>query len=319
MPGEPAHVAIGVSEVEQIAALGWRGLEEAHLGDWLLRAADGFTGRANSALVLGSPRRGGQPQGNAWLADRGSLTDPGQPTAPEEREDVGWLTDLVDWYAERGLPPMAQIPLPGGEAVDAVLAGAGWRSHDLVRFLTGDITEVQHLAAQSAQFPTEGPPVSNLLVQGGPQSFAARVHFRLDAEPDEAWLAAYQYRGAALPGHAREVLQRAGPGTELCFASLRGLAETGASGDVLAVARGALGRAWLGITAVTVSTENRRRGYGIRLMSQLAAWAVERGATAIYLQVAADNHPALGLYQRLGFHHHHDYRYRVGPAFPELS
>lgn len=314
MPGEPAHVAIGVSDVEQIAALGWRGLEEAHLGDWLLRAADGFTGRANSVLVLGSPRRGGQQQGNAWEADRGPLPDPHRLPDADVLEDPGWLTDLVDWYAKRGLPPMAQIPLPDGEGVDAVLAGAGWRSHDLVRFLTGDIAVVQRLAAESAQLPTEGPPVSNLLVHAVPHSLAATVHLRLDAEPDEAWLAAYQYRGAPLPGHAREVLQRAGPDTELCFASLRGLAGAGASGDVLAVARGALGRGWLGITAVTVSTEHRRRGYGIRLMSALAAWAVERGATAIYLQVAADNHPALSFYRRLGFHHHHDYRYRVGPA-----
>ncbi len=318
MPGEPAHVAIGVSEVEQIAALGWRGLEEAYLGDWLLRAAAGFTGRANSALVLGSSRHGGQQLGNAWLDDPGSLPDPHRLPDPDVPEDPGWLTDLVDWYAERGLPPMAQIPLPGAEGVDAVLAGAGWRSHDLVRFLTGDIAVVQRLAAESAQFPREGRPVSNLLVQGVPPSFAATVHLRLAAEPDEAWLAAYQYRGAPLPGHAREGLQRAGPDTELCFASLRGLAEDEATGEVLAVARGALAHGWLGITAVTVASEHRRRGYGTRLMSELAAWAVERDATAIYLQVAADNDPALGLYQRLGFHHHHDYRYRVGPAPGDL-
>jgi len=287
--GQPAHVSIGVIEVEQIAALGWRGLEEAYLGQWLLRAADGFTGRANSALVLGPPKPG-----------------------------AAWLKELVRWYADRGLPPMAQIPLPADAGVDAVLAGAGWRSHDLVRFLTGDITEVQRLAAEPAQNPSEGAPVSNLSVPGAPHSFAPTVYSRLDSEPDDEWLAAYQYRGAALPGHARAVLQRAGPDTELCFASLRGLAEAGASGEVQAVARGALAHGWLGITAVTVAAEHRRRGYGTRLMSELAAWAVERDATAIYLQVAADNHPALGLYQALGLHHHHDYRYRVGPPPGEL-
>ena len=112
MQGEPAHVAIDVTAVERIAALGWRGLEEAHLGAWLLRAADGFTGRSNSAVLLGAP-----PQ---TVAD--------------------WLPDLVRWYSQRGLPPMVQVPLPGGEAIDASLAAAGWRTHDLVRFLTGDIT-----------------------------------------------------------------------------------------------------------------------------------------------------------------------------------
>ena len=38
-----------------MAAAHWRGTEEEWLGEWLLRAADGFTGRANSALPLGDP------------------------------------------------------------------------------------------------------------------------------------------------------------------------------------------------------------------------------------------------------------------------
>lgn len=137
---------------------------------------------------------------------------------------------------------------------------------------------------------------------------------RLDAEPDEAWLAAYQYRGAALPPHARAVIQRAGEDTQLSFASLRAAASEDAPEAVLAVARGALARGWLGVTAVTVADRHRRQRHGTRLMSVLAAWGARHGAHSIYLQVAADNAPALRLYDRLGFHHHHDYRYRVGPA-----
>ena len=44
-------------ELERVAAAHWRGTEEEWLGEWLLRAADGFTGRANSALPLGDPGR----------------------------------------------------------------------------------------------------------------------------------------------------------------------------------------------------------------------------------------------------------------------
>ncbi|MDQ4037906.1 MAG: GNAT family N-acetyltransferase [Actinomycetota bacterium] len=264
MPSEPAHVSIDVADVERIAALGWRGLEEARFGGWLLRAAGGFTGRSNSALVLGAP-----PKTEAWLPD------------------------LLHWYADRGLPPMVQIPLPGGEAIDAVLDAAGWRTHDLVRFLTGDLEEIRTSTTQA--------------------STPAGLAVRLDAEPDDAWLAAYHYRGARLPGHAREVLLRAEEDIELSFASLRAPAEGGAAAAVLAVARGAVARGWLGVTAVTVSEEHRRRGHGTRLMAELVGWAAERGARAIYLQVAAENAAALRLYSRLGFHHHHDYRYRIGP------
>ena len=55
-------------ELERVAAAHWRGTEEEWLGEWLLRAADGFTGRANSALPLGDP---GLP-----LDDGARLRDP---------------------------------------------------------------------------------------------------------------------------------------------------------------------------------------------------------------------------------------------------
>ncbi len=269
MPSEAAHVAIDVDQLEEIAAHGWRGLEEARLGTWLLRAAAGFTGRANSALVLGTP-----------------------PVT-----ETGWLTDVVSWYVQRGLPPKVQVPLPSGVQIEEVLAQAGWRPHDHVRVLTGDIQEVQALAESHRSTPGD-------------------LAIRHDTEPDDAWLAAYKYRGAALPAHAREVLERAGVDTQLSFSSVRTSASPDA-GKVLAVARGALSRGWLGITAVTVAESHRRRGLGTHLMAQLARWGADRGGRAIYLQVASDNTGALELYERLGFHHHHDYRYHVGPA-PEV-
>jgi len=97
----------------------------------------------------------------------------------------------------------------------------------------------------------------------------------------------------------------------------RAPARDGAADAVFAVARGAVTQGWLGVTAVTVADEHRRQRHGTRLMSELAVWGAQRGARAIYLQVAADNGPALQLYAGLGFYHHHDYRYRVGSALEE--
>ena len=54
-PDEPTQIS--VIELERIAALGWRGTSERWVGEWLLRAGGGFTGRANSTLVLGPPGR----------------------------------------------------------------------------------------------------------------------------------------------------------------------------------------------------------------------------------------------------------------------
>jgi N-acetylglutamate synthase len=89
VPPSPAQRA-SVAEVQQVAALGWRALETARLGDWLLRASDGFTGRANSALTIG---------------------DPGRPVSDA-------VATVEAWYAERALPPRFQLPEPG--ATDGV-------------------------------------------------------------------------------------------------------------------------------------------------------------------------------------------------------
>jgi len=96
-------VTVSIGDLERTAARGWRAPEEAPLGGWLLRAADGFTGRANSALAVG---------------------DPGLPLAAA-------ITEVTRWYRARGLPPMVAIPhplgQPGSSAVDRFLGDElGW-------------------------------------------------------------------------------------------------------------------------------------------------------------------------------------------------
>jgi N-acetylglutamate synthase len=92
-----------IRELEAVAVLGWQAVEQSRLGGWLLRASEGFTGRANSALPLG---------------------EPGRP-----------LPDAVDavqaWYVERGLPAAIVVPHPltgrGGDPLDELLSRRGWR------------------------------------------------------------------------------------------------------------------------------------------------------------------------------------------------
>jgi ribosomal protein S18 acetylase RimI-like enzyme len=107
---------------------------------------------------------------------------------------------------------------------------------------------------------------------------------------------------------AREVLTRA---EDVTFASVR---LTPAPAPLAAVARGAVSDGWLGVTAVTVDERHRRRGLATAVMSALQGWAAGRGATSVYLQVLADNAPALALYRRAGFIEHHRYHYRRRPG-----
>lgn len=92
-PGVPA---VSVRELAEMAARAWPAAETERLGGWTLRAAGGFTRRANSVLVLG---------------------DPGLAL---ERA----LDRVAAWYAERGLPVRLQVPddTPQAAALDAL----GW-------------------------------------------------------------------------------------------------------------------------------------------------------------------------------------------------
>jgi ribosomal protein S18 acetylase RimI-like enzyme len=95
-----------ITDLERAAALHWRGTTEERLGEWLLRAAEGFTGRANSALPLGDP---GMPLGDA-------------------------VDTVAGWYRARGLPPMIVLPLPIAEGdcptrdLDIYLEERFWRT-----------------------------------------------------------------------------------------------------------------------------------------------------------------------------------------------
>jgi ribosomal protein S18 acetylase RimI-like enzyme len=243
---------LGVVDLERVAARGWPGLESGRLGDWLLRAGGGFTGRANSALVVG---------------------DPGT-TLPDAVEAV------ARWYDDRGLRPCAQLPGRQSRAADGAFAAAGWERDADTLVLTA---------------PLSVPTTPDVPVD-------------LSPTPDNAWLAGYRYRGAELPASAREVLTR---GEDVVFAAVRLDPDPA---PLAAVARGAVADDWLGVTAVTVDEQHRRRGLGTAVMAALQAWAAGRGATSVYLQVAADNAPALALYRRAGFIEHHRYHYRRRPG-----
>ncbi len=105
--GIPRAVAL-----ERLAARSWRGLEQQRHGDWVLRAGGGFTGRANSVLVVGDP--------------------------PEALPDA--VATVTDWYARRGRRPRAQVPMPGAGPADAAFDAAGWTRDDDNLVLTARLT-----------------------------------------------------------------------------------------------------------------------------------------------------------------------------------
>lgn len=75
----------------------------------------------------------------------------------------------------------------------------------------------------------------------------------------------------------------------------------GAGGDVLGYAGLDVAGDTADVMTIAVTPSARGRGVGLRLLHELVRRATERRATALLLEVRADNEPARKLYQRNGF------------------
>ena len=125
-----------VEDLERAASLHWQAPETEPLGEWRLRAAAGFTGRANSALPVG---------------------DPGLPL-PEA------VAAVEDWYRRRDLRPMIVLPQGAGpDPLPAYLAERSWLPRPGPAFvMTAEIADIP------AWTDTPGDhPVSTNLCFGG--------------------------------------------------------------------------------------------------------------------------------------------------------
>ncbi|MGI5208034.1 GNAT family N-acetyltransferase [Spirillospora sp. CA-108201] len=81
--------------------------------------------------------------------------------------------------------------------------------------------------------------------------------------------------------------------------------------DGLAVGRGVPQGEWLGVYAMAVAPDARRRGLGRRVLRALLGWGSEQGCERAYLVVVERNAPARALYESEGFVPVAAYHYRV--------
>ncbi|WBC17877.1 GNAT family N-acetyltransferase [Micromonospora sp. WMMA1998] len=98
VPPARRPTAAAVVDLEVAADEAWPAPVRGRLGDWRLRSAAGWTGRANSALPIGDPDRP-------------------LPAA---------LDAVQRWYADRGQPALVNTPLPLAAPVGAELDARGW-------------------------------------------------------------------------------------------------------------------------------------------------------------------------------------------------
>ena len=102
--------------LELLCARAWPAVAELRIGGWRARTAGGFTGRANSTLVLGSPE---MPVADALAKAAAFAREHGQPPRAHVITGSRWEPSLVaaGWRLETeyaGMPSLVQVgPLDG--------------------------------------------------------------------------------------------------------------------------------------------------------------------------------------------------------------
>lgn len=206
----PAH-RVDAETLARITSRGWPAVESEPLGDWELRASGGFTGRANSALVVGDPGAG-----------------------------IGSAIDHVtDFYRSRGLPPLAQVIV--GSPAEQTFLDHGWQplhgarpgaivqvadlgkaaidpEVDVATDLTDDwmslYPRIEPTQVDAARQVLDGPRTVGFVSIGSPPVAIGRVV----VTGEWAGLAAVEVS----PGHRRQGLARRIVTTSLAWAAERG-------------------------------------------------------------------------------------------------
>ncbi|WP_228981861.1 GNAT family N-acetyltransferase [Streptomyces sp. DH12] len=140
VPAAPARrrgPAAGFAELARVQARSWPPEEAEPLGEWTLRAARGFTRRANSVLPLGDP---GVPLDDAlarvaaWYGARGLTpyvqaatgAEGTQETLCAALEERGWRREVTAEVRVAGLAPVADLPAGTTRVALARTPDAAW-------------------------------------------------------------------------------------------------------------------------------------------------------------------------------------------------
>jgi ribosomal protein S18 acetylase RimI-like enzyme len=205
----------------------------------------------------------------------------------EQRWGGGWLMRFGHGITRRA---NSAVPLDvsAGADIGALIDWYGARGAAPL------VTAPDRLLRIPAGAPTDA---ETLVLTSGLEQRAANPAVALSRRPHDEWLRLY---GRNVP---LDVLTAVIDG-EVAFGTIADAAVGRA-----AVTTAPDGTRWLGLSAVHVVEQARRRGLASELCRALLIWGAERGAGRAYVQVLADNTAALRLYEPMGFAVHHRSRY----------
>ncbi len=183
--------------------------------------------------------------------------------------DAAVLREIEAHYAARGLPAVLRIPATAPfEAFRDRLARSGY---------AGERPTQVHTAAASAV-----------------AQFRDGAAAELADAPDAGWASVFLGEGFDPADGASRVRSLSRASGSL-FCSVR------VDGRTVAAGAAAFGHGWASVHGMRTAQTARGRGHAGRVLATLAAAARTRGYARVFLQVQADNAPALSLYRRAGF------------------
>ena len=195
--------------------------------------------------------------------------------APDCRLDEA-LDHTEAWYAARGLKSIFKVVEAAAEPPGLIeaLAARGYQPHTETLMMVG---------------PLLGEPDPEVLIADG-----------ADAAFEDVFIAA----GTGGPLDARERLDALAR-----IVPPRGFARMEIAGAPAAIGACAVEGRWVGVFGMRTAPDHRRKGLARRLFGALTAFGRGAGAEQGYLQVEADNAPAIALYAAAGFEEAYRYRY----------
>lgn len=199
-------------------------------------------------------------------------------------EKIMFCEDAYKWWGTPCIFKISPITSPG---LDGLLKDRGYGIEHVTTVMTRSLDDLPAPGTRT------GPNAVPML----------RVTDRVDA----FWLdTLFSLKGDVSPLHRQIVpnMYAAIPKREIPVLILAG-------GEAVASGLGILDRDAVGVYAIHVREDYRRRGFARLVVSEILSRAKNQGAKFAYLQVVSSNLPAKSLYRSLGFHERYSCYFRV--------
>jgi N-acetylglutamate synthase len=202
-------------------------------------------------------------------------------------DPAAWISEIEAYYRRSGMLPCYYVSDHSPEGLDGLLASHGYREAYPCILMTADGERLMRASR----------PLS--------------ISVELQGASDERWLDEFleleQFPDSRRPAYAKLFADMPQPKAYLRAA---------VDGQTAALGTAVSSDGWTIVYNIVTAERHRRKGAARAIMRAIAEWSLRQGAERLLLQVLRDNHPAIAMYEQLGFSPFCQQHYRVHPEEP---